>query len=162
MRWTLRVFFFTTKTEGFDEIELQLHEGAWLPVRSDARGFSVVDTTEMEAFIGLTDGQHSQADDPAVDFAIMGETSVSVAQGQFRALRLVTRAGEPFVSFAVGAAAPQWVSIEAHDRILGTAVIRLAPASNENPGPVNVEITAIDGFGKMASHPLTVTVLPAS
>ena len=50
----LESYFYTTKTEGFDDVEVGLYRGKWLPVASDAPGFSVVSNEAVEDACGLT------------------------------------------------------------------------------------------------------------
>ena len=143
--------FFMTKRDGFDEVNLALYGGKWLPVTTDVPGFGIIETSDMLEFAGLIGGQHPEVSRPHVPFRLSAPR-LKVAPGTVLEHQIVIEGrGEFPVVFEDKTAPPRgWATVGA------TGQIRLAPVAALPPQTALMEIEAVDGIDTTAS--LTVVI----
>ena len=143
--------FFMTKRDGFDEVNLSLYGGKWLPVPTDVPGFGVIELTDALEFVGLIGGQLPEVDRPHVPFRLAAPR-LSVVPGEVVTHQLeVEGAGEFPVVFEDKTDPPRgWASV------LSMGLIRLAPVAALPLQTALMEIEAVDGLNTTVS--LTVVI----
>ena len=143
--------FFMTKRDDFDEVNLALYGGKWLPTTTDVPGFGVVELTDALEFVGLIGGQHPEVNRPHVPFRLSAPR-LKVMPGMVVTHQVeIEGAGEFPVVFEDKTNPPRgWATIGE------TGVIRLVPAISLPAQTALMEIEAVDGIDTVAG--LTVII----
>lgn len=152
----LESYFYTTKTEGFDAVELGLYRGKWLPVPSVAPGFSVVSNEAVEDACGLTGGQHPFDEDPPAPMSITGPREILVQPGQLSRITLRAESSEPYVTWEISGG-PAWASI--HRDGFDRAFVEVSPPNNAVIGQLQATISAVDTFEAFATIEIAIQVV---
>ena len=149
---------FMTKRDGFDEVNIGLYGGKWLPVATDVPGFGAdlsgqeeISLSDVLEFVGLVGGQHPEVDRPHVPFRLSAPRLKAVP-GEVATHQLdVEGTGEFPVLFEDKTDPPRgWATVGE------TGLIRLAPASGLPLQTALMEIEAVDGLDTTVA--LTVIV----
>ena len=149
--------FYSTKTDDFDTVELQLYEGRWLPVKETRiPGFGVVELDDALEFLGVIGGVDPLLAHPERTFNVR-HTHTTIAPGQTVEVRLQASVHAEFpVTYVVTdvAALPAWMTLDSD------GLLSLSPPAMADE-IVTREVTATDGLGTELAFTVTVEVKAA-
>ena len=152
---SLESTFYSTKTDGFDSIELQLYNGRWLPVQETRiPGFGIVELDDALEFLGVIGGVDPLLAHPERTFKVR-HTHTTIAPATDVTVRLDTNVHAEFpVTYVVTDAdpLPAWMSLDSD------GLLSLSPPAAMADEIITREVTATDGLGIEVVFTLTIDV----
>ena len=144
--------FYTTQRSGFDDLELQEHEGSWLPIASTAAGFGAVEPDDALLLLGLTGGRHPEEDHPRPIFYVR-DLRFDAAKEITTTAQLTSRHGEYPVTYE------KTSTFHAYVTVSSDGLITVNPDANASTGIISVEVKGIDGFGDSAIAVVSINII---
>ena len=143
--------FYSTKTEGFDNVEVGLTGMKWLPVpETDIPGFGILSIEEAVAAAGLVGGVLPEVDHPTTTFSV-SPASLTMRAGETLEIGLMPDGlAEYPVRYELATTDLAWVTLSE----FGT--LTLSPS---NVGGIFLlSITATDALGTIVSFEINISV----
>ena len=147
--------FFKTKTTGFDDIDLQLHQGAWLPVETTASGYGVVEPDDALLLLGLVGGVLPSESHAQPPFAVR-DLRFDAARGVITTARLTSRFGEYPVAYEKTSTFYPEITVAPDGEV---TVVPLVDASL---GIIAITVEGTDGFRETAHATVSVNIVEAA
>ena len=144
--------FYTTQRSGFDDLELQEHEGSWLPVASTAAGFGSVEPDDALLLLGLTGGRHPEEDHPRPVF-VVNDLRFDASKEIITTAELDHQHGEYPVTYEKTSTFYNYVTVSS------SGLISVSPNANASLGIISVEVKGIDGFGDIATAVISINIV---
>ena len=146
--------FYSSMTGDFDEAQLLLYKGRWLPIEEvSIPGFALVELDDALEFLGHIGGVDPREAHPGRLFTVRNISHVVIAGSEVEPIQIVADVYAEFPVTYVGAASPAaWWSLD------DDGLLTLEPPAG-TAGEFTQDVTATDGLGAEVAFTLTVTVL---
>ena len=149
--------FYSSKTSGFDSIELGLHDGRWLPVEETAiPGFGIVELDDAREFLGIIGGTDPLIAHPEQTFRVR-VPKLAITEDTVVTTNLSANVHAEFpVTYEFSEAVVDWVTMTADGEIA------VSPPAGTAGEAYTYGATATDGLGTEVVFEVVVEVVAAA
>ena len=146
--------FYTTKTADFDDIDLQLHLGAWLPVESSTSGYGVVEPDDALLLLGLVGGVLPSDSHVRPPFAVRA-LRFDATRGIINTASLSSQFGEYPITYEKVSTFHPEVTVAPDGEVTAS------PRADASLGIITITVKGTDGFGDTSEATVSVNVIEA-